>query len=167
MREPLRGRLHNRERAEARVLHPHKGPPPLPGLKPRVIADVAMGGALGALARYGLTQAIPAARLGFPWGTFTVNMLGCLAMGLLTSYLLGGRAHPWARPLAVTGYLGGFTTFSHLIDGVYTLGDGGRPGLGIGYAVASTVLGWVMIAAGLVLGRKIPHRGANPQEDRP
>jgi len=157
VREPLRGRLHHRERAEARVLHPHKGPPPLPGLNPRVIADISVGGALGALARYGLGQAIPAAKLGFPWNTFTVNILGCLAMGILTSYLLGGRPHPWARPLAVTGYLGGFTTFSHLIDGVYTLGDGGRAGLGIGYAAASVVLGWIAIAAGLVLGRKIPH----------
>ncbi|MFE9104550.1 fluoride efflux transporter FluC [Actinomadura geliboluensis] len=157
MKEPLWGRLHNRERAEARVLHPHKGPPPLPGLKPRVIADIAMGGALGALARYGLTQAIPTAKLGFPWNTFTVNILGCLIMGVLTSYLLGGRAHPYVRPLAVTGYLGGFTTFSHLIDGVYTLGDGGQPALAIGYALISVAVGWAAIAVGLAIGRRIPH----------
>ncbi|TDC84622.1 CrcB family protein [Actinomadura sp. 7K507] len=157
MRGALAGRLHNRERAEARVLHPHKGRPPAPGVKPRVIAEIAVGGALGALARYGLGQAIPTSTLGFPWDTFTINMLGCLAMGILTSYLLSGRPHPWARPLAVTGYLGGFTTFSHLIDDIFTLGDGGKVGLGIGYAVASVVLGWVAIAVGLVLGRKIPH----------
>ncbi|TDB99346.1 CrcB family protein [Actinomadura sp. 7K534] len=123
-----------------------------------------MGGALGALARHGLTQAIPTSATGFPWDTFTVNMLGCLAMGVLTSYLLGGRPHPWLRPVAVTGYLGGFTTFSHLIDGVYTLGDRGEPGLSIGYPVASVVLGWVAIAVGLILGRRIPRHGSPETE---
>jgi CrcB protein len=77
-------------------------------------------------------------------------------MGVLTAYLLGGRPHPLARPLAVTGYLGGFTTFSHVIDGIYALGDAGKPGLGIGQAVAVVVVGWVAIAVGLELGRKIP-----------
>lgn len=158
------GRLHYRERAEAVALHPHRGKAPPPGLKPRVIAEVAMGGALGALARHGLTQAIPASATGFPWNTFTVNMLGCLAMGVLTSYLLGGRPHPWVRPLAVTGYLGGFTTFSHLMDGVYALGDHGRPGLSVAYPVASVVLGWAAIAVGLVLGRRIPRHGSRKAE---
>ncbi|TYB42978.1 fluoride efflux transporter FluC [Actinomadura chibensis] len=150
--------LHRRERAEAAALRPHKARPSPPALTPRVVAEVAGGGAAGAVARYLLTKAIPASATGFPWNTFTVNILGCLAMGLLTTYLLGGRPHPLARPFAVTGYLGGFTTFSHLIDGIYTLGDHGRPGLGIGYAAASVVVGWLAVAAGLVLGRRIPHR---------
>ncbi|OLT30815.1 hypothetical protein BJF79_09345 [Actinomadura sp. CNU-125] len=117
-----------------------------------------MGGALGALARYLLGEAIPTEKTGFPWNTFTVNMLGCLAMGVLTSYLLRGRPHPWARPLAVTGYLGGFTTFSHLIDDIHNLTQSGHTPLGIGYAVASVLLGWAAIAVGLVLGRRIPRR---------
>ncbi|QXJ22312.1 CrcB family protein [Actinomadura graeca] len=154
----MAGRLHDRERAEATALHPHAGRPPKPGLGPRVLAEIAAGGAAGALARHLLTKAIPSSADGFPWNTFTVNMLGCLFMGILTTYLLGGRPHAFARPLAVTGYLGGFTTFSHLIDDVYTLGDEGRAGLGAGYAAASVVLGWVAVAAGLVLGRRLPHR---------
>ena len=77
---------------------------------------------------------------------------------MLTTYLLGGRPHPWIRPFAVTGYLGGFTTFSHLIDGVYGLGHGGDPGLGIGYAAGSVVAGWIAIVLGLALGRRIPRR---------
>lgn len=160
MKEPLKGRLHHRERAEAVALHPHRGKAPPPGLKPRVIAEVAAGGALGALARYALGKAIPTSMTGFPWDTFTINMLGCLAMGVLTSYLLSGRPHAYVRPLAVTGYLGGFTTFSHLIDDVHVLGDNDKAGLGIGYAVASVVLGWVAIAVGLVLGRRIPRHGS-------
>ncbi|WP_242907173.1 fluoride efflux transporter FluC [Actinomadura terrae] len=157
------GRLRDRERAEAVALHPHRGRTPRPGLGPRVIAEVAMGGALGALARHLLGEAIPASETGFPWNTFTVNILGCLIMGALTAYLLRGRPHPLARPFAVTGYLGGFTTFSHLIDGVYTLGDDGRAALGIGYAAASVVLGWTSIAAGFRIGRRLPHREAGEE----
>jgi len=159
MNERMRGRLHHREQAEAVALHPHQGKAPKPALKPRVIAEIAMGGALGALVRYLLSAAIPVSKTGFPWNTFTVNMLGCLAMGILTAYLLSGRPHPMARPFAVTGYLGGFTTFSHLIDGVYTLGGAGKPGLGLTYAVVSVLVGWAAIAVGLVLGARIrPHR---------
>ncbi|TDB84867.1 CrcB family protein [Actinomadura sp. KC216] len=149
--------LHRRERAEAAALHPHEGRPPPPALKPRVLAEIAAGGAIGAVARYLLSEAIPASKTGFAWNTFTVNILGCLAMGLLTSYLLSGRPHPLARPFAVTGYLGGFTTFSHLIDGVYSIGDAGDPALAIGYAAASVVVGWIAVAVGLALGHKIPH----------
>ncbi len=152
----MKGRLADREHAEAVALNPHKGPPPPPKLRPRVIVEIAAGGAAGVLARYLLGAAIPATRTGFPWNIFTVNMLGCLAIGVLTAYLLNGRPHPLARPLAVTGYLGGFTTFSHLIDGVYTIGDGGGAGLAAVYAVASVVLGWIAIAIGLVIGRRIP-----------
>lgn len=156
----MTGRLRHRENAEAAALHPHAGKPPPPGLKPRVIAEIAMGGALGALVRYLLGKAIPTESTGFPWNTFTINILGCLAMGVLTSYLLGGRPHKYVRPFAVTGYLGGFTTFSHLIDDVHSLEQVGETGLGIGYAVASVLVGWAAIAAGLVLGRRIPrHRG--------
>ncbi|MEW2357551.1 CrcB family protein [Spirillospora sp. NPDC029432] len=157
MKPLMKGRLRHREEAEAAALHPHAGKPPPPGLKPRVIAEIAAGGAIGALARYLLGEAVPASDTGFPWNTFTINMLGCLAMGVLTTYLLGGRPHPWARPFAVTGYLGGFTTFSHLIDDIHILGDAGRPGLGVLYAVVSVLLGWVAIAAGLVIGKRIPH----------
>ncbi|GAA4236491.1 hypothetical protein GCM10022254_46250 [Actinomadura meridiana] len=160
MNHSLRGRLHNRELAEAALLHPHKGRPPV--LKPRVVVEIAVGGALGALARDLLSDALPGAKSGFPWDTFTVNMLGCLAMGALTAYLLRRRPHPFVRPLMVTGYLGGFTTFSHLIDGIYKLGDDGRVGLSVGYAAASVFGGWIAIAAGLALGRLVPRR---PGED--
>ena len=114
--------------------------------------------AIGAFARYLLDEALPGSKTGFAWNTFVVNLLGCLAMGVLTTYLLRGRPRLLTRPFAVTGYMGGFTTFSHLIDDVYNLGDAGRPALGIAYAVASVVLGWLAVAVGLVLGRRIPRR---------
>ncbi|MFC0628319.1 fluoride efflux transporter CrcB [Kribbella deserti] len=78
-----------------------------------VLAVIAAGGAIGAVARYGLAHAMPHQAGTFPWATFATNVLGCLLMGALLAWL--HRARP-ARPLlaafAGTGVLGGFTTFS-------------------------------------------------------
>ncbi len=154
------GRLLHRERAEAAVLdRGKKGPPRHPGLRPGVFLDIAVGGAAGALLRYLITEAMPGAQGGFPWGTLLVNLLGCLLMGVLTTYLLRSRPRAFTRPLLVTGYLGGFTTFSHLIDGIHALGRGGAWDLGATYAAVSVVGGWLAIALGLWLGGLVPSRG--------
>ncbi|MEV4376577.1 fluoride efflux transporter CrcB [Streptosporangium sp. NPDC049644] len=152
-------RLLRREHAETVALYRGTGPPRHPGLRPSAFADIAFGGAIGALLRYLITEVMPGATRGFPWGTFLVNMLGCLLMGLLTTYLLGGRQHASTRLFLVTGYLGGFTTFSHLIDGIHRLVDNGRWEMGLSYGVLSVVVGWIAIAVGLYLGRLIPHPG--------
>ncbi|GAA2723016.1 CrcB family protein [Actinocorallia aurantiaca] len=153
-----RDHLLHREKAEASVLDQHKtGPPRHPGLKPRVFLDIAVGGAIGALLRYLITEAMPGAQGGFPWGTLLVNVLACLLMGLLTTYLLKGRPHAVAKPLLVTGYLGGFSTFSHLIDGIDSLARAGSWGLSVTYAVVSVVGGLIAIVVGLRLGGAIPH----------
>lgn len=162
------GRLLRREAAEAAVLdRRRKGPPRHPGIKPRALLDVAIGGAVGALARDLLIKAMPGARHGFPWGTLLVNTLGCLFIGILTTYLLRGRPHPVARPLLVTGYLGGFTTFSHLIDGVHALGRAGAWDQSAVYAVVSVVGGWIAVAAGLWGGKLLPARSAGPEGGPP
>lgn len=159
-----RQRLNHRERAEAFLLDRRKeGPPRHPGVWPGVLADIAIGGALGALARHLITDAMPGAQHGFPWGTLLVNLLGCLVMGVLTTYLLHSRPHPFARPLLVTGYLGGFTTFSHLIDGIDGLGRAGDWDVSVVYAVASVAGGWIAIVAGLWLGGLLPRRTPRPE----
>jgi len=82
---------------------------------PTSLAAVALGGALGASARY--LAGAAALRLmgpGFPWGTLFVNVAGSLAMGLIAVALmerLPGAFPRWA-PFVMTGVLGGFTTFS-------------------------------------------------------
>ena len=75
---------------------------------------VAFGGALGAMARFGLTHYwLPVNAKMFPWGTLTANVIGSLLMGICYVVLL---EKPWLaehwRPLLMTGFLGAFTTYS-------------------------------------------------------
>jgi fluoride exporter len=73
----------------------------------RDIALVAVGGALGCLARFAVSSAWP--RTGFPWHTLAVNLAGSFALGAL--FLDHGMEHP-ARLAVAVGFLGGFTTLS-------------------------------------------------------
>ena len=116
--------------------------------------QVALGGAIGASARYGVN--ILAARItpSLPLGTLTVNVLGCLAMGLLAS-LLALRGGQHLAPLLLTGVLGGFTTFSAFALDTMTLWERGAGGMAIGYVLASVVLSLVAVMAGLAIGRGV------------
>ena len=86
--------------------------------------SVAVGGALGALSRYWLISALGASR--FPWGTFTVNVLGSCLIGVLY-VLISERAvlsEQW-RALLIVGYLGAFTTFSSFsLDALLMMQEG-------------------------------------------
>ncbi len=73
---------------------------------------VALGGALGATARYALALAVVRAGLSFPFATLAANTLGCFLMGML-SVAFATRLSAGALPLGMmTGFLGAFTTFS-------------------------------------------------------
>ncbi|MGQ4619592.1 fluoride efflux transporter CrcB [Nocardia sp. R7R-8] len=74
---------------------------------------VALGGALGALARYGLAQGLPERPGHFPLATFVTNVVGCFAIGVLMVAVTEiWAAHRLLRPFLGVGVLGGFTTFS-------------------------------------------------------
>jgi CrcB protein len=90
-------------------------PPELPqsGIQRGAVGAVALGGALGSLARYGLGLVLPTHPGQFPWGTFVINVSGGLAIGALVVLITEViHAHRLVRPFLVTGILGGFTTFS-------------------------------------------------------
>jgi CrcB protein len=106
-----------------------------------VLAVISVGGALGALARYGLGVAFPHAKGGFPWATLGVNVSGCLLIGVLMVLI----AEVWParrliRPFVGTGILGGYTTFSTYVVDIQQLLAAGRPALAFGY-LAVTVAG--------------------------
>ena len=113
---------------------------------------VALGGAAGALARYGLGLA--AVRLwggGAPWGTWAANALGSLLIGLALPLVAGDRA----RLALVVGVLGSFTTFSTYSADTVVLWEAGRHGLAVANAVGSLAVGVVCVGAGLWAGRHL------------
>src|SRR3954453_8187305 len=79
-----------------------------------VIVGVALGGALGASARYGIDRAIEARSDSvFPWATFVINLSGCFLIGLISATLIDRHHLPaWVRVGLVLGVIGGYTTFS-------------------------------------------------------
>lgn len=77
------------------------------------VLGLAIGGGLGALARYGLTGVIAgSSRSPFPAGTLTVNVTGSFLLGWLVSLVLAGRVPESTLVWAGAGFLGAFTTFS-------------------------------------------------------
>ena len=107
---------------------------------------VAAGGALGAAARYGVTRAWPTPQHGFPWATLAMNVVGCLAIGLL----LGVERGPLLRAFLGTGVLGGFTTFS-----TYAVETGDlAPRAAVTYALVTLVAALVATRRGLLAVRR-------------
>ena len=98
---------------------------------------VAAGGALGATARWGTGELVAKSASGFPWPTLIVNLIGSALIGLAARQLIRG-SYRWLG--AVTGFLGGLTTFSTFSVETRGLIDGGHSGLAITY-VAATVVG--------------------------
>lgn len=99
-----------------------------------VVAVVALGGAVGASARYGAALAWPTAPGGFPWTTLVVNAVGCAVIGVFMVVISEAwTAHRLVRPFFGTGVLGGFTTFSTYAVDIQRLLDGGRLRAGLGY----------------------------------
>ncbi len=118
---------------------------------------VGAGGALGAASRH--LVGVMSLRLfgsGFPAGTFIVNIVGSLAMGifigLLAIKLQGSES---LRLFVATGFLGGFTTFSSFSLDFNTLWDRGDTLLAIGYVVASVVVALLSLMFGMWLVRAL------------
>lgn len=119
------------------------------------LAQVALGGAIGASFRYlAGVAAIRLAGPGFPWGTLSVNVIGSLLMGLFAAFVAHRGGQDWA-PLVMTGLLGGFTTFSAFSLDAVTLFERGALTQAAGYVLASLVLAVGALMAGLLLGRSL------------
>ncbi|WP_236046337.1 fluoride efflux transporter CrcB [Streptacidiphilus fuscans] len=105
-----------------------------------VLAVVALGGAIGACARYGAGLIWPTAAGHFPWTTFGINVLGCAVIGVFMVVITDvWAAHRLVRPFFGTGVLGGFTTFSTYTVDIQKLVDGGHAATGLAYLAATMV----------------------------
>jgi fluoride exporter len=118
---------------------------------------VAVAGVLGCWLRLFMGTWIPSwAGRDFPYATLTINVLGSFLMGFL--FIATAERFAVSPPIRVgilTGFLGGFTTFSAFSMEMLLLVQGGEPAKGAIYAVSSVVLGLAACFAGAVLARLI------------
>lgn len=130
-----------------------------------MLGAIAVGGALGASARYGVAQLVPFGADRFPWATFVTNLSGSFALGLVLGLVLE-RFPPsrYLRPFVATGFLGAYTTYSTFAVETVLLVRDGHAGLAVAYAGASVVGGFVVAWAGLWTARIVPAptRGGSP-----
>lgn len=129
---------------------------------------VALGGAVGAVARYQLGRAVAlwaGPNAAFPWATLSVNVLGSLAMGLLAGWLaragvgscvVSGMGSEPVRLALGVGLLGGFTTFSAFSLEMMALIERGSAGLAMTYACVSVLAGLAALYLGFVMMRGAP-----------
>ena len=122
------------------------------------ILVVGLGGFVGAIARYQISEWLNAwsqNRFGrvYPFGTFAVNILGCLLIGLLMTLVLEKQISERAKLLWVTGCLGSLTTFSTFGFESLQLMRDSKLTLALGNIAANLILGLLAVAAGIGLGR--------------
>ena len=118
---------------------------------------VAVGGAIGSVARFwlaGVMAELTGPR--FPWGTLLINVLGSFVIGLVAGITLTPARvgmHPDVRIFLMTGFCGGFTTFSAFSLQTLELLQGGEVVPALGYSIGSVVLCIVATYCGWLLGR--------------
>ncbi|MEV4127387.1 fluoride efflux transporter CrcB [Nocardia sp. NPDC049707] len=126
----------------------------IPAVEPSVLAVISLGGGLGALARYGIGVWWPAQPHQVPWATFTINVVGCFAIGILMVLITEvWVAHRLLRPFLGIGVLGGFTTFSTYSLEVRRLLESGAAVEALGYLGGTVVAGLGAVVLGMISAR--------------
>lgn len=112
---------------------------------------IALGGAVGSVLRY----LVSSLNTLFPWGTFTVNILGSLLIGLLAGLVSKGMLSPELKLLLVTGFCGGFTTFSTFANESFSMVKAGDILLTALYVGASVFVGVIAVWGGMILSNHV------------
>jgi CrcB protein len=117
----------------------------------RELGAIFLGGALGAVMRAGLAEALPDPGAGWPWATFVVNLVGAALLGYWFTVLPHTQ---YRRPLLTTGFCGALTTFSTVQVELLGMLEAGRVPLACAYLVASIVAGLAGASAATAVGRR-------------
>jgi CrcB protein len=129
------------------------------GYRAWVFLAVAIGGALGTVARYELALAEPVSSGRFPWATLVANIVGSFVLGVVVVVLAETRGSAGAlRAFLAVGFCGGLTTFSTwMVESMLLTrdGDGATAAL---YVVVSLLVGLVSVAVGIGAGRAVVRR---------
>lgn len=132
----------------------------LPKLDRRELAAIFAGGAIGTLARAGLSQALPHSPTEWPWATFVVNIVAVVLLGYFVTRLQERLPlSSYRRPLLGTGVCGGLSTFSTMQVEILKMLEAGAFLLAAGYAVASVVCGYAGIHLTTAAVRRVRIRG--------
>jgi len=116
------------------------------------ILIVGAGSFMGGAARYLVSLLMRVMGGVFPWGTFTVNIVGCLLIGMLWGWTTRWTQAPaWISLLLITGFCGGFTTFSTFSKESLTLFQSGNYTAFLLYAICSVIIGILAVLLGVVI----------------
>jgi fluoride exporter len=119
-----------------------------------MILWIALGGAAGSVLRYLVGGAVQrAGGISFPAGTLVVNVTGCFLIGILAQHYMNAQVHPAMRTLLITGFCGGYTTFSTFSLEAAGLIQGGEYGKAATYMMLSLVLSIAATFAGFAAAR--------------
>lgn len=110
-----------------------------------------IGGGLGSACRFSLSMLIAKNAAGhFPWNTFFVNVLGCLCIGIFAGFFERRQELGLLSALLITGFCGGFTTFSTFSNETLQLFKQGMYFVGASYACLSFIMGISCVALGYI-----------------
>lgn len=128
-----------------------------PHLSVQILLVIAVGGALGSLARWALDEWLDSAS--FPWATLIENVTGSLALGVLMVLVVEvWPASRYLRPFVGVGLLGGWTTFSTYALDVRRLLADGEPARAVSYLAGTLVVGLLAVWLGIALTERVLDR---------
>ncbi|HJP74511.1 MAG TPA: fluoride efflux transporter CrcB [Pseudonocardiaceae bacterium] len=131
----------------------------------RILVVVALGGGIGALARYGIGLLLPTTPGHFPFGTLLINVLGCGLIGVLMVLVTEVySSNPLLRPFFGTGILGGFTTFSTYTNEFRALLRPGTVPLALAYLAGTLICALLAVSLATWLTRRLTRKPAPEKE---
>lgn len=115
---------------------------------------IGLGGAAGSILRYVFGALVQrSSHSGFPFGTLVVNIVGCFLIGVLAQHYMNAQANPVIRAAMITGFCGGFTTFSAFSLETVGLLRGGEYGRAAAYVVLSVTFSILATISGMAAAR--------------
>lgn len=110
---------------------------------------VFLGGGLGSIVRYLMGDILKNYSTDFPWGTFVANVISCIVLGALVGLTMKSELSMNQRLLFMTGFCGGFSTFSTFSAETFNLLQTGRWNIAVIYVLTSLILGVLAILLGI------------------
>lgn len=122
----------------------------------KLILMIGIGGFIGTISRYLISVLIQNKFLStYPWGTFTVNIMGCFLIGIIYALSDKGNFSVEWRLFLATGIMGGFTTFSSFSNETVSMLRDAQYGNALLYVGSSVLLGLLATFCGIVLIKSI------------